>query len=85
MGCEEIQKLYSTDPLAEYRSTPLIRSVNVKDVLGDIQTDYDNFRHARLPQVVLNTLHLGTRAMHAASQTARFRFWPMLEDRRSSE
>src|SRR5215475_14259182 len=53
MGCEEIQKLSSTDPLAEYRSTPLIRSVNVKGVLGDIQTDYDNFRHGRLPQVVL--------------------------------
>jgi len=43
MGCEEIQKLSSTDPLAKYRSTPLIRSVNVKDVLGDIQTDYGNF------------------------------------------
>ena len=43
MGCEEVQKLSSTDPLAEYRSIPLIRSVNVKNVLGDIQTDYDNF------------------------------------------
>ena len=53
MRCEEIQKLSSTDPLAEYRSTPLIRSVNVKDVLGDVQTDYDNFRHGRLPRVVL--------------------------------
>jgi hypothetical protein len=52
MGCKEVQKLSSTDPLAKYRSTPLIRSVNVKDVLGDIQTDYDNFRHGRLPQVV---------------------------------
>jgi hypothetical protein len=40
MGCEEIQKLSSTNPL-EYRSTPLIRSVNVKDILGDIQTDYE--------------------------------------------
>jgi hypothetical protein len=61
MGCEEIQKLSSTDPSAEYRSTPLIRSVNVKDVLGDIQTDYDNFRHGRLPQVVLNTSTLAHR------------------------
>ena len=61
MGCEEIQKLSSTDPLAEYRSTPLIRSVNVKDVLGDIQTDYDNFRQGRLPQVVLNTSTLAHR------------------------
>jgi hypothetical protein len=24
MGCEEVQKLSSTDPLAEYRATPLI-------------------------------------------------------------
>jgi hypothetical protein len=48
MDCEEIQKLSSTDPLAEYRSTPLICSMNMKDVLGDIQTDYDNFRHGRL-------------------------------------
>jgi putative ABC transport system substrate-binding protein len=39
LRCKEIQQLSSTDPLAEYRSTPLIRSVNVKDVLGDIQTD----------------------------------------------
>src|SRR6478672_10822701 len=31
MGCKEVQKLSSTDPLAKYRSTPLIRSVNVKD------------------------------------------------------
>jgi hypothetical protein len=61
MGCKEVQKLSSTDPLAKYRSTPLIRSVNVKDVLGDIQTDYDNFRHGRLPQVVLNTSTLAHR------------------------
>jgi hypothetical protein len=67
MGCEEIQKLSSTDPLAEYRSTPLIRSVNVKDVLGDVQTDYDNFRHGRLPQVVLNTSTLAHRCRRGAS------------------
>jgi hypothetical protein len=34
--------------------------MNVKDVLGDIQTDYDNFRHGRLPQVVLNTSTLAS-------------------------
>jgi hypothetical protein len=39
---EEIQQLSSADPLAEYRSTPLICSVRVKNVLGDIQTDYGN-------------------------------------------
>src|SRR6476661_1370720 len=61
LRCKEIQQLSSTDPLAKYRSTPLIRSVNVKDVLGDIQTDYDNFRHGRLPQVVLNTFTLAHR------------------------
>ena len=42
LRCGEIQQFSSTDPLAEYHSTPLIRSVNMKDVLGDIQTDYDN-------------------------------------------
>ena len=42
LSCEEIQQLSSADPLAEYCSTPLIRSVSVKNMLGDIQTDYDN-------------------------------------------
>jgi hypothetical protein len=43
VGCEEIQQFSSADPLAEYRSTTLIRSVSVKNVLGDIQTNRDNF------------------------------------------
>jgi hypothetical protein len=60
MGCKEIQKLCSTDPLAEYRSTPLIRSVNVKDVLGDIQTDYDNFPTRTPPSSGAQHLHFGT-------------------------
>jgi hypothetical protein len=42
LGREEIQQPSSADPLAEYCSTPLIRSVRVKDMLGDIQTDCDN-------------------------------------------
>jgi hypothetical protein len=42
LGCEEIQQLSSADPLAQYRSTPLIGSVRVKNMLGDIQTDYAN-------------------------------------------
>jgi len=42
LGCEEIQQLSWADPLAEYCSTPLIRSVSVKNMLGDIETDYDN-------------------------------------------
>ena len=42
LGCEEIQQLSSADPLAKYRSTPLIRSVSVKNMLRDIQTDYAN-------------------------------------------
>jgi hypothetical protein len=42
LGREEIQQLSSADPLAEYCSTPLIRSMRVKNMLGDIQTDYDN-------------------------------------------
>jgi hypothetical protein len=40
LGCEEIQQLSSADPLAEYRSTPPIRSVSVKNMLSDIRTDY---------------------------------------------
>jgi hypothetical protein len=39
---EEIQKFSSADPLAEYCSTPLVRSVSVKNVLGNIQTNYGN-------------------------------------------
>jgi hypothetical protein len=31
-----IQQLSSADPLAEHRSTPPIRSVRVKNMLGDI-------------------------------------------------
>jgi hypothetical protein len=42
LGCKKIQQLSSADPLAEYRSTPLIRAVSVKNMLGDIQTDYAN-------------------------------------------
>jgi hypothetical protein len=42
LGREEIQQLSSADPLAEYGSTPLICSMHVKNMLGDIQTDYDN-------------------------------------------
>jgi hypothetical protein len=34
--CEEIQQLFSADPLAEYRSTAFIHSVSVKNILGDI-------------------------------------------------
>jgi hypothetical protein len=39
---EEIQQLCSANPPTEHRSTTLIRPVNVKNVLGDIQTDCDN-------------------------------------------
>ena len=53
--------------VGEYHSTPLIRSVNMKDVLGDIQTDCDNFRHGSLPQVVLNTSTLAHRCRRGAS------------------
>jgi hypothetical protein len=42
LGCEEIQQLSSADPLAEYRSTSLIRSMSMKNMLSDIQTDYDS-------------------------------------------
>ena len=49
LRCEEIEQLSSANPLAQYRSTTLVRSVNVKNVLGDIQTDYANLQHGRLP------------------------------------
>jgi hypothetical protein len=42
LGCKEIQQFSSTDLLGEYRSTPLISSVSMKNVLGDIQSNYDN-------------------------------------------
>jgi hypothetical protein len=42
LRCEEIQQLSSADPLAEDPSPPSVRSVGVKNMLGDIQTDYDN-------------------------------------------
>jgi hypothetical protein len=42
LGCEEIQQFSSADPLAEYCSTPLIRSVSVENMLRDIETDCDN-------------------------------------------
>src|SRR6516164_3796711 len=42
LGREEIQQLSPADPLAEYRATPPICSVSVKNMLGDIQTDCDN-------------------------------------------
>ena len=42
LRCEEIEQLSSANPLAQYCSTTLVRSVNVKNVLGDIQTDCDN-------------------------------------------
>jgi len=37
MGREEIQKLPRTDPLAEYRSAPIIRFVTADDLVGHIQ------------------------------------------------
>jgi hypothetical protein len=42
LGCEEIQQLSSADPLAEDPSPPSVRSVGVKNMLGDIQTDCGN-------------------------------------------
>jgi hypothetical protein len=36
LRCEEIQQLSSADPLPEYRSAPLICSMSVKNMLGDI-------------------------------------------------
>jgi hypothetical protein len=46
-AAKKLQQLSSTDPLA--CSTPLIRSMRVENMLGDIQTDYDNLSHGRLP------------------------------------
>jgi hypothetical protein len=42
LGHKEIQQLSSADPLAEHCSTAPICSVRVKNMLGDIQTDYAN-------------------------------------------
>jgi hypothetical protein len=43
LSCEEIQQLSSADPLAEYRSPPVIHSMCVENMFSDIQTDCDNF------------------------------------------
>ncbi len=50
---KEPQQLGPTDLLAEHRAPALIRAVRVKNMLGDIQTNRDNFVHGRLPQVKL--------------------------------
>jgi len=42
LGCEEIQQLSSADPFAEYSSPFPVCSMSVENMLGDIQTDYDN-------------------------------------------
>jgi len=39
LGCEEIQQLSSADPLAEYRSSPPVRSMSMENMLGDIETE----------------------------------------------
>ena len=46
---EEIQQLCSADPFAEYSSPFPVCSMGVENMLGDIQTDYANLRHGRLP------------------------------------
>src|SRR5579871_1581681 len=56
----EIEQLSSANPLAQYCSTTLVRSVNVKNVLGDIETDYANLRHGRLPLSGAQHIHFGT-------------------------
>jgi hypothetical protein len=42
LGYKEIEQLSSADPLAEYRSSPRVRSISVENMLGDIETDCDN-------------------------------------------
>jgi hypothetical protein len=43
LGGEEIQQLASADALAEDRSPPIVHSMSVENMLGDIETDCDNF------------------------------------------
>jgi hypothetical protein len=49
LGREEIQQLSSADPFAEYSSPFPVCSMSVENLLGDVQTDYANLRHGRLP------------------------------------
>ena len=44
-----------------------INTVRLKNMLSDIQPDYANFRHGRLPQVVFNTSTLAHRYRRGAS------------------
>jgi hypothetical protein len=64
---EEFQQLPTTDPLAENDVPALIRPMRVENILRDIQTDCGNFRHGRLPQVVLNNSTLAHRCRRGVS------------------
>jgi hypothetical protein len=46
--------------LAEQDRAGCISSMNLKDTLRQIQTDFANLSYGRLPQVVFQHLHCGT-------------------------
>ena len=53
LSSEDAQQLCPRDLAAEDRPPGTIRTVPLKNMPGDIQPDCGNFRHGRLPQVVI--------------------------------
>ncbi|WP_333606334.1 hypothetical protein [Novosphingobium sp.] len=51
---KEIQQLTACDLPGENLMTTRIRPVGMKNMLSDIKTDYANFTHGRLPQVMFD-------------------------------
>ena len=49
---EELQQFRAMNLLAKNDAAVGVRRVRLKNSLGDIQADYANFLHGRLPQVV---------------------------------
>jgi hypothetical protein len=64
---EKVEQFAPFELATENHRTALISAMRMKNVLGDIQTDCDNLRHGRLPQVVFNTSTLAHRCRQGAS------------------
>ena len=60
LTCKEPEQFPARQLATEPRAAALICAMRMENTLGNIQTDRGNFRHGRLPQVVLQHLHFGT-------------------------
>jgi hypothetical protein len=59
LGGEEVQQLCSADPLAEYRSPPVVYSMCVENMFSDIKADCELLTRTP-PLSGAQTLHCGT-------------------------